>query len=294
MKIMNRDFFTKDPSVRRYLKIFNSFLNQYLHRFNNTIFQGQEILLKALHYSLFSGGKRFRPLLIFSTAEILSIKNFLVLPWAAAVEMIHTASLIHDDLPCMDNSFSRRNRASCHRRFSEDMALLAGDCLWIEAFRMIAEQKEWVRILSSAGGFWGLMGGQALDLYKPVQSRMTAKTIKEYYQQMHSMKTGALISAGIQGVTALIKKENLKTKNLKEIGWILGRAFQLSDDLQDLKKNEPSNFARVLGAKTAEKQLKVLSHKALQLAKEAGFADSLLNRLIIFNQNRCEVSHSVV
>ena len=310
---MKADFLAHQSSGLRFLKTFNSFLTNHLNTFSSS-FQGQEKLLQAIKYSLFSGGKRFRPLLIFSVAEILSIKDSLILPWAGAIEMMHTASLIHDDLPCMDNSLYRRGKATNHRLFGEDIALLAGDCLWVEAFRLVESYPEWVKILCQAGGFYGLMGGQALDLYPPPIKERTNR----YYEEMNAMKTTALISAGVQGVFLLnqtgfefsehrapvplvnklqttefsnmigIKKEETTAiKNLKQVGHLIGQAFQLSDDLQDFA-DKKSNFAVSLGYKTAQKKLKALSEKALDLVAKAGFSDSLLSHLIIFNQNRCE------
>lgn len=281
-KMMTADFLAHQSSGLRFLKTFNSFLTSHLNTFSSS-FQGQEKLLQAIKYSLFSGGKRFRPLLIFSVAEILSIKDSLILPWAGAIEMMHTASLIHDDLPCMDNSLYRRGKATNHRLFGEDIALLAGDCLWVEAFRLVESYPEWVKILCQAGGFYGLMGGQALDLYPPPIKERTNR----YYEEMNAMKTAALISAGVQGVFLLNQKETTEIKNLKQVGHLIGQAFQLSDDLQDFA-DKKSNFAVSLGYKAAQKKLKALSEKALNLVTRAGFSDSLLSHLIIFNQNRCE------
>ena len=280
--MMKADFLAHQSSGLKFLKTFNSFLTNYLNTFSSGSFQGQKKLLEAIKYSLFSGGKRFRPLLIFSVAEILSIKDSLILPWAGAIEMMHTASLIHDDLPCMDNGLYRRGKATNHRLFGENIALLAGDCLWVEAFRLVESCPSWVKILCQAGGFYGLMGGQALDLYPPAVKDKTQR----YYEEMNIMKTASLISAAVQGVFVLKREEIDEIKNLKQIGNLIGQAFQLSDDLQDFA-DKKSNFAAALGYELAQKQLRVLSEKALDLTAKAGFSDSLLSHLIIFNQKRC-------
>ena len=299
------------PSLRdggemhKFLFQFESFLKNHLRTFSCLPFKGHQQLKEAIEYSLLSGGKYFRPLLIFATAKLLSLRHN-VIPWASAIEMLHSASLIHDDLPCMDNSFQRRKKASCHRRFGENMALLAGDSLWIEAFRLIGiyETKEksgaLLSVLSEAAGFNGLMGGQALDLKTPPHPD------KFYYEKMHSMKTGALIAAGMEGVlklsqsrdfpvfskkrTTLRKINNIseeKAQKVRTVGLLIGQAFQLSDDLQDVHnttEKEASNFVYTLGEKKARNLLNELSEKALRLID---FEEShFLKELIIFNQKR--------
>lgn len=283
----------KNPDVQKFLFQFDSFLKKHFKSFQPLPFKGHKKLKEAIEYSVFSGGKHFRPLLIFSTAQLLSIKNQIILPWAGAIEMIHAASLIHDDLPCMDNSLQRRGKASTHRRFGEDMALLAGDCLWVEAFRLIhlygttETLKHWLPILCEGAGFYGLMGGQALDLKVPKNPD------KLYYKKMHSMKTGALISAGMQGVLALESKVTENIHKLKEVAHLIGRAFQTSDDLQDNKEESSANFVNTLGRKKAENQLHQLSNKALQLINsEQKISSSFLTELIIFNRDRSIINIS--
>ena len=285
---MNCDIF-KNQEIQNFLSQFESFLRKHLSHFQCLPFKGHQQLKEAIEYSLLSGGKYFRPLLIFATAQLVSIKNKTILPWAGAIEMIHVASLIHDDLPCMDNSSYRRGKASNHRQFGENLALLAGDCLWIEAFRLIYLYGEkntfklWLPVLCEATGFNGLMGGQALDLKIPVNPD------EYYYKKMHTMKTGALILASMQGVLALKVKETKKTKRIKEAAHLIGQAFQLSDDLQDEKEENASNMVRILGRKKAQDYLHELSDKAFKLIdfeKEKPACD-FLKKLIVFNRNRC-------
>ncbi len=275
--------FSGNESFKKFLLQFEGFLKDHLKSFQTLPFKGQKQLKSAMEYSLFSGGKRFRPLLVFATAELMKIKTSVILPWAGAIEMLHTASLIHDDLPCMDNSLQRRGKATNHRLFGENMALLAGDCLWIEAFRLIGsrekESKVWINLLCTSAGFSGLMGGQALDLKIP------SKPSESYCKKMHFMKTGALISASMTGVLALKPEE--KTNHLKKISYLIGQAFQLSDDLQDEKEEKsPANFARAMGSKKARKDLETLSKKALELIKNMGYPSRFLKKLIIFNRDR--------
>ncbi len=284
---MKKNSFYKDKNLKNFLVQFEDFLQDVLKNFKPLPFKGHRKLKKALCYSLFSGGKRFRPLLIFATAKLLKIKNSVILPWAGAIEMIHTASLIHDDLPCMDNSAKRRGKASCHLRFGEETALLAGDLLWIEAFRLISRTGKnssvLLSVLCKGVGFYGLMGGQALDLHSP------ARPNENFYKKMQLMKTGALISAGMEGIQAL--KPEKRSKKLKNMADLIGRAFQISDDLQDAKtEKKPYNMAHSLGKKKAHKILQELSTKALSQLK--GFnSPFLLKKLILFNQERALGSH---
>ena len=276
----------KDKEVKAFLAQFKVFLKKHIDSFSCLSFGGHRQLRKAIEYSLFSKGKYFRPLLVLATAHLIKIKAPLILPWAIAIEMIHAASLIHDDLPCMDNSDQRRGKASCHRQFGEDMALLAGDCLWIEAFHLIhihtkknKYKMKWLFLLCQAAGFQGLMGGQALDLRPPL------KPNESYYKKMHFMKTGALIAACIEGVLAMRDKSTDKTQKLKAAGPLIGRAFQISDDLQDKSEKTSSNFSCTLGRKIAHHQLNTLSNRATQLIDFAP-SSSLLKKLITFNQQR--------
>ena len=277
----------ENTEVKKFRWEFESFLKEQISKFHYLPFKGHKKLWQAMEYSLFSGGKYFRPLLVFSTAQLFSFRSQAILPWAAAIEMIHTASLIHDDLPCMDNGFERRGKATTHRRFGESMALLAGDCFWIEAFRLISNYgnnkntKAWLSILCQATGFNGLMGGQALDLNTPINPS------ENYYKEMHFMKTGALITAAMEGVLALQDKTTEKAHKIKEAAQYIGQAFQLSDDLQDEKETSKSNFINTFGKARAQKVLQDLSNKALNLVnfKEKD-SPYLLKQLIIFNRDR--------
>lgn len=149
----------------------------------------------------------------------------------------------------------------------------------------MGSRSAWVKLLCQAGGFQGLMGGQALDLYPSVAIGNPGR----YYEEMNYMKTAGLISSGIQGVFVLKKQETDEMRKLQRVGDLIGKAFQLSDDLQDFTDaNNSSNFAVSLGHQVAQKRLKTLSEEALDLVAEAGFSNSLLSQLIIFNQKRCE------
>ena len=282
----------KNKEIKQFLIQFKLFLKKHLDSFSCLPLKGHQQLRKTIKYSLFSGGKYFRPLLIFATARSMKVRTSYILPWAAAIEMIHSASLIHDDLPCMDDSHQRRGKVSCHKKFGEDMALLAGDCLWIEAFRLIhihtkkdKEKLKWLFLLCQATGFTGLMGGQALDLKIP------SKPNEYYYKKMHFLKTGALIAASMEGVLILQDKKSEKKQRIQKAAQIMGRAFQISDDLQDEFEKNTSNFSHTLGRKKAQNDLNILSNKALKLINFDNSSSSILKKLIIFNQHRAFIDN---
>ena len=301
-------------SGRAFLSQFETFLRNQIRYLSILPFKGHRILRDSIEHSLFSGGKHFRPLLVQATALWVGVRTRLILPWAGAIEMAHVASLIHDDLPCMDNSLQRRGQPANHRLFGEDIALLAGNSLWIEAFRLIlretpkAQAHLWLPILSDALSFNGLMGGQALDLKPSLDPDLN------YYKQMHLMKTGQLISACMEGVAVLPFVDKQKQEVVQTVAPLIGRAFQIADDLQDESEEKtPSNFAHVIGCDKAKKLLFELSDKALSLldaqdrrhsvtkrthsqAKDLGSGPALpcsetssmafLKELILFNKNR--------
>ena len=270
---------------KKFIKNLDYFLKKHIQSWGAGRFRADKKLKSAVCYSLFSDGKRFRPLLVLGTAKLLSIKTSAVLSLAGAIEILHTASLIHDDLPCMDNALARRGRAACHRLFGESLGLLAGDVLWVEAFSLTAVNPEWTRILARLAGFQGLMSGQALDLSAQLSGKVFSK---KYYKEMNQRKTGSLISACIEGVLALKKdQKSNQAENLKSYARLMGEAFQTADDLQDMF-NQKSAFSPT--RKKALSELKQLSHEALSALRNAG-ADSshLLSRLIVFNQKRCDI-----
>ena len=285
LKLTN--FLFESSEVQQFLFTFESFLKKHTHTLKPLPFRGHQILLDSIKYSLLNGGKFFRPLLVFSVSRIFTIPTSHILPWASAIEMIHVASLIHDDLPVMDNGLERRGKASNHRRFGSDIALLAGNCLWIEAFRLLDLNKNtpWLQILCKAVGFEGLMGGQALDLKPPP----VWKQNNFYYNNLHLMKTAALISASIKGVLVLNKQKSEEHNKLFKMGETLGLAFQLADDLEDNKEDKNVNWANFLGKKEAQKKLTELTTECLSLINLQKQSTKLLKELILFNCNRVGV-----
>ena len=196
----------------------------------------QKTVLEAMRYSLLAGGKRIRPLLVLEFCRVTGGDEQAALPLAAALEMIHTYSLIHDDLPCMDNDDYRRGRLTNHKVYGESTAVLAGDGLLTAAFETAASTPlppsavvRAVSVLSRCAGPYGMVGGQQLDL-EGEHKRCTAGEIHE----IHRLKTGALISAGCQlGVLAGGGTEaQLAAARTYAEG--IGMAFQLRDDILDV------------------------------------------------------------
>lgn len=199
---------------------------------------GLEKLNQAKKYSLFSGGKRFRPLLCFAVARSFGVEPKLVYEWALAIEMIHTYSLIHDDLPAMDNDDFRRGLPTNHKVYGQDMALLAGDALLTEAFLLIADNSELVRLLVRAAGSQGMVGGQAIDL-RSQDENMNLEVLNE----LHRKKTGALIAACVAGVAKILmqnpkNKDVIFEKEYYDFGEELGYLFQIQDDIFDAQQKD--------------------------------------------------------
>ncbi|MCD7974743.1 MAG: polyprenyl synthetase family protein [Phascolarctobacterium sp.] len=237
----------------------------------------------AMAYSLLAGGKRIRPVILMSTAEALGKKGYDYLPVACGLEMIHTYSLIHDDLPCMDNDDYRRGRLTNHRIYGEAMAVLAGDGLLTLAFEVMLEQKnvdkkvliETVREIAMCAGNFGMVGGQGLDLEYEGK-----KVSADELRRMHAGKTGALFIAAVRGGARLAGSTSEQLTALTRFADLFGLAFQITDDILDVKgdaielgkpigsdeKNHKSTYvslytldvARVMAAKTTAEALQCL------------------------------------
>ncbi len=197
----------------------------------------QQQLFDSMRYSLLAGGKRLRPALVLAFCELCGGDVQAALPFAAAIEMVHTYSLIHDDLPCMDNDDYRRGKPTNHRIYGEATATLAGDALLTAAFGRLAEAElparsrvEAVRVLSLCAGELGMVGGQMLDM--DAENRIC--TAQEVYD-IQSRKTGALISAACQLGVIAAGGTAQQQRAAAEYAESLGLAFQIEDDLLDLE-----------------------------------------------------------
>jgi geranylgeranyl diphosphate synthase type II len=192
---------------------------------------------EAMRYSLLAGGKRIRPVLALATARSIGRPAEWALPLAAAIELIHTYSLIHDDLPAMDDDDLRRGRPTCHRMFGEDVAILAGDGLYAEAFALLLERQEAdprrllqaARELAAATGVQGMVGGQYIDVAATAPDGIAG------LRRLHELKTGHLIAASIECVLLLDGTAQPATiSGLRTFAGELGVLFQIVDDILDV------------------------------------------------------------
>lgn len=277
------DFFTSEE----YIKM----INEALEKESAQCEYNEPVVCDAMRYSLENGGKRIRPMLTLEFCRVCGgdVKN--ALPLACAVEMMHTYSLIHDDLPCMDDDDMRRGKPSCHKQFGESYALLAGDGLLTHAFHVISGSDfakknpslalEAVEVLSCLAGPNGMIGGQVIDL------KSEGKTIEiETLEKMDELKTGALIKAAcLLGVIAAGADEE-KKKAACDYAMYIGHAFQVVDDILDVTADEKELGKPVGSDKASDKSTYV---SLLGLERSQQIADELtakaLHSLDIFGED---------
>lgn len=228
-----------------------------------------QALKNAVEYSLLAGGKRLRPALVLLANDVCGGDSENAIPAACAVEMVHTYSLIHDDLPCMDDDDFRRGRPTSHKVFGEALAVLAGDCLLTLAFETIASvsvnpagMSELVRLLALAGGGGGMVGGQVLDLEAErgafpgmpgvsedsvgIRSNQSVEKGVEQLIRIHRMKTGALIAGALEIGAVTAGADGHSRDCLRLYGHCVGLAFQIADDLLDVT-GESSRMGKTPG-----------------------------------------------
>ena len=277
-------------NVHAYLKAQQQLIDRTLNQYLGDCSHHPETLFKAMQYSVFSGGKRIRPILTLAVGELFGAKRKFLLPFACAVEMIHTYSLIHDDLPALDNDDLRRGKPTTHKLFGEGIALLAGDALLTEAFDLIARLKT-VRPLKSevvldlihevarAAGMDGMVGGQSIDLEAENQA-MNLATV----ENIDLRKTGALIlvSARLGAIIAGAAPKELR--KVSRYGEFLGLAFQITDDILDAKgemseasgsdtstgERNSATYPSIAGLAAAKTRTKELLESCLKELKDFG------------------------
>lgn len=258
---------------------------------------------EAMKYSTLGAGKRIRPALLLEFCRVCGGEPELAVPFACAVEMIHTYSLIHDDLPCMDNDDLRRGKPSCHKAFGEDIALLAGDGLLTLAFQTALKTKEVpassvlhaLRILADAAGICGMIGGQVIDLACE-EKAVTLETLTDMYER----KTGAMIRASAQIGCILAGMDESLAESAGEYGKYIGLSFQIVDDILDtvgdealLGKpvgsdagNKKSTYVSLLGLESAHHRAEEYAEKAKQSLAPFGSGASTLIQLVDYLADR--------
>jgi farnesyl diphosphate synthase len=257
-------------------------------------------VVDAMRYSVMAGGKRLRPFLVIATADLFNVSRACSERVAAALEMIHTYSLIHDDLPAMDNDNMRRGKPTCHVQYDEATAILAGDALLTLAFEVLAHHdthdSEKIRCdlvieVSRAVGAHGMVGGQMLDLVAENYELGVAEITR-----LQRMKTGALISCSCQAGAILGKASKTQRHLLNAYAHDVGLAFQISDDLLDIEgdpkklgkatnkddKAGKATFVSLLGVERARDQAKALTDQAIKYLEVFGKKGDLLSDLAQF------------
>ena len=244
----------------------------------------QKTVLEASNYSFLAGGKRLRPMILQETYRLFDGHSKAVEPFMAAIEMIHTSSLIHDDLPCMDNDTLRRGKPSCWAKFGEDMGVLAGDALMIYAFETAAKAfslnaaptnvGEAIRILANKTGVYGMIGGQTLDVEK------SGKPLsEEELDFIYKLKTGALIEASMMIGAVLADASHEAVETCEKIARNVGIAFQIQDDILDITATTESlgkpahsdeingkrTYAAIHGLEASRGTVRELTEEAVEL-----------------------------
>lgn len=254
--------------------------------------EGWQKLNESMRYSLLQeGAKRFRPTLSLLTADALGVDRSAVLPFACAVECVHTYSLIHDDLPSMDNDDFRRGKPTNHKKFDEATAILAGDALLTDAFGIVAEAyveepEAAVRSileLSRAAGSQGMVGGQAIDL----AAKKTNFDFEDL-RLLHLLKTGALIRVASVGAAIVAGASEEQIEDLSDYASSLGLAFQVADDILDYSQERPESgsYCALLGPEKTRELLHELTDEALEAIIDWDDRAEPLRELAQFNLHR--------
>lgn len=252
---------------------------------------------EAMRYAVQGGGKRLRPLLVLAACEVVGGDEDAALRAACAVELIHAYSLVHDDMPCMDNDVLRRGKPTVHVAYGEAQALLAGDALQALAFELLtpgdgvppATQAVLCRLLARAAGSAGMAGGQAIDL-----ASVGVKLNEEQLRHMHRLKTGALLKASVQMGAACGEPHDAARQSLANYGAAIGLAFQVVDDILDVTSDaatlgktagkdaahDKPTYVSVLGLDRAREHARQLHAQALRALDESGLLDAGLLRAL--------------
>ncbi len=256
-------------------------------------------IYEAMNYSVLAGGKRLRPMLVLETSRLFGGNDKDVDPFMAAIEMIHTYSLVHDDLPAMDNDEYRRGRKTTHAVYGEAMGILTGDALLNYSFEtalkgtLETENKEnalkALCILANKAGVFGMIGGQVVDI-KNNGSAIDLDTL----DYINELKTGALIEASMMMGAVLAGADENETKVIEQAASYIGQAFQIQDDILDVtstsevlgkpvlsdEKNNKSTYVSLLGIEKASLKVNELTNKAIEMIKSLNYENEFLFELI--------------
>ncbi len=265
-------------------------VDEYLAQIVEVKENPQNIIYEAMNYSLLSGGKRLRPVLLLGIYEIYKDDLKGALPFACVMELIHTYSLIHDDLPAMDNDDYRRGRLSNHKKFGEANAILAGDGLLNKAFEIGIEAAinsnsinainaiKALKIIADSSGTEGMIGGQVVDMYGEVK----INSIEEL-KYMYSLKTGAIIKSSVIAGAILAGASEKEIKALEDYSEKIGLAFQIEDDILDVTGTQ-EELGKAIGSDAANNKITYLTFKGIDDAKKdvMKFTEEAIESLNIF------------
>ena len=270
-------------SYDSYINLVNNTLDEFL-TMNSPYYQ---VVADAMRYSVENGGKRLRPVLLIEFCRMCGGNLSDALPYACALEMIHTYSLIHDDLPCMDNDDYRRGKESCHKKFGYAYALLAGDALLTYAFNIASDAGvtpgiavKCIRYLSNYAGICGMVGGQTMDIKNEQNPNLTLEELKI----THKKKTGALIRCACEIGCTLAEATSTEFEAAQVYAENLGLAFQIEDDILDVV-GDPEKLGKGVGIDAENGKVTYVTLLGLEgarkLAKE--YTDNALKALDAFN-----------
>ncbi len=297
-------------NLKLHVEEVEAILNEFLSEEKGVYY---ERVIDAMRYSFFAGGKRLRPMMMLESYRMFGGKDLAVIkPYMAALEMIHTYSLIHDDLPAMDNDDYRRGRLTNHKQFDEATAILAGDGLLNNAFEVVAnamvvtasagncellkKQTKALQVLANKAGVYGMIGGQVAD----IEAEKKADATKEELLFIHENKTAALIRAALTIGAILAGASEEDITKMEQIGYNVGVAFQIQDDILDKigdeallgkpvgsdEKNEKTTYVTLEGLEKAQEDQKQLSEEAISMMNEITTEKVFLKDLIISLVNR--------
>ncbi len=293
---MNLNHNFKELQKKKVCEIEN-ILQQYLPKQKGY----QAIIMEAMAYSLLAGGKRLRPMLMKETFELFGGTSKVIEPFMVAIEMIHTYSLVHDDLPAMDNDEYRRGRKTTHVVYGEDMGILAGDALLNYAFEtavqaFVLEPEEALaigralKVLSEKAGIYGMIGGQVIDVKESGHA-----VTKEILDTIHELKTAALIESSMMIGAILGGASEENVKDVEQIAKKVGIAFQIQDDILDVtsteevlgkpvhsdEKNEKTTYVTLFGVEKASQMVEEMSESAIGLLHKLPGTNEYLEELLV-------------
>lgn len=257
--------------TKKTLNEYISFTESTLKKFSYKNKLGlQSSVADAMDYSLEAGGKRIRPVLVLAFCHMCGGDYRKAAAPAAAIEMIHTFSLIHDDLPCMDNDDFRRGKPSCHKKFGEACAVLAGDALAIRPFQVIAESElndsmkiKLIAELACSSGAEGMIGGQIIDMENEQRSSVNGENLR----MMYALKTGRLIKTSCVMGCIAAEASDEQVKNAEEYAHCLGLAFQIIDDILDVTGDEAA-LGKPIGSDAEENKTTFVTLYGIENARE--------------------------